>query len=128
MPRTAIVTRMSNDEDYRKVECIKAIRGFTGLGLRSSKDIADAVIHKDVSRIITLRESLFDEEMHRYQEMACKGGIYIDITVMDTPVRREIAKQVNNILVYATLASQTDVVNILTNLLKNHLPKVKDNE
>jgi len=121
MKRFAVCT-WDHNKRLHKVQCIKGIRGLTGLGLRDSKIIVDKV-YAGTPQDITIMNTLSDHQANEYINLASSGGLVITLVVVDTPVRREIAYKLNEVLSYATISGQTDIVFTLKNLLKHHLPR-----
>ena len=111
---------LDDDHPNQKVECIKAIRGFTGLGLRDSKQVLDNLLYG--AKTVTLLPELSESDYCRYLEMANKGGLTIIPSIPDDPRRKEIKEQITSLVTYATISAQYDVSKALIKILEDYFP------
>ncbi len=106
-------------EELRKVTAIKAVRGMTSWGLKESKDFCDGLLGAPNS--FPINEATPDESLQSWIHDINNSGYTISIVSRNNPVRRELNKQINSALAYASLAGQHDVVRALTKVLETHL-------
>jgi len=114
---------LNENHKQSKVECIKAVRGFTGLGLRDSKQIVDHLLYG--AKPIKIRPDLRDHEFNTYLEMGNNGGLNIIPSFPNDPVRKNIKEQLTGLVTYTTIASQYDISKALIKILEDYFPETE---
>jgi len=118
MARIATMTYNPNEE-MRKVTAIKGVRAITGWGLKESKNFVDDLLYKP--NTFPVPDLIADVDLVHWIGEINNSGHTISIVSPNNPVRKEINKQINSVLAYASLAGQHDIVRALTSVLESHL-------
>jgi len=118
MTRIATMTYNPSAE-IRKVSAIKGVRAITGWGLKESKYFVDDLLDKP--NTFPVPDNISDLDLSRFMIDINGSGHTISIISPNNPIRKEINKQINSVLAYASLAGQHDIVRALTSVLEAHL-------
>lgn len=111
--------RINTGQEMKKVVAIKSLRGLTNWGLKESKTFVDDLVKRPGS--FKIPSHITTAEMTRWLNDINDSGHTITISSVDSPIRRELNKQLNATLTYASLAGEYDVVRAITDMLEIHL-------
>ena len=118
-----------NRDQFMAVKAIKAVRFVTNWGLKESKDFIDNIKDRNGgSEILHINNDISRREMQECVQELKDAGMTVSVTNINTPIRRDIAKELNKIISMAILSSQYDISKELILVAEMLLPEVSDDE